>query len=265
MSKNIVIGNSNPKVIKKALKANTAATSLSILSCNVSYEEAKAIAEILKENHTLTSVDLSFNNIGYKGAKLIAEALKENHTLTSINLSFNNISYKGVKLIAEALKKNHTLTSVNLGSEQHNNTCNDYISRNKMLVKKLADFLFNNFVKENVPSLEKSHSLLKHYQVADKRLLEEYIKELTDTLPSNAPDNHKNKVKKLSTRIESFINDNYFNLDLVCKAHKDQTNIISLLPKEVRSYITSFLNPHSLWNETNNDFEMETSLIGLVA
>ena len=222
MSKNIVIGNSNPKVIKKALKANTAATSLSILSCNVSYEEAKAIAEILKENHTLTSI--------------------------------------------------------NLGSEQHNNTCNDYISRNKMLVKKLADFLFNNFVKENVPSLEKSHSLLKHYQVADKRLLEEYIKELTDTLPSDASDNLKNKVKQLSTRIESFINDNYFNLDLVCKAHKDQTNIISLLPKEVRSYITSFLNPHSLWNETNldtqlstplnetnNDFEMETSLIGLVA
>jgi hypothetical protein len=42
MSKNIVIGNSNPKVIKNALKANTAATSLSILSCNVSYEEAQA-------------------------------------------------------------------------------------------------------------------------------------------------------------------------------------------------------------------------------
>ena len=64
MSKNIVIGNSNPEVIKNALKDNTAATSLTILGCNVSYEEAQAIAEILKENHTLTSIDLNGNNIG---------------------------------------------------------------------------------------------------------------------------------------------------------------------------------------------------------
>ena len=81
---------------------NTAATSLSILSCNVSYEEAKAIAEILKENHTLTSIKLNDNNIGYKGAKAIREALKENHTLTSINLRGNRMDYKGTKAIAEA-------------------------------------------------------------------------------------------------------------------------------------------------------------------
>ncbi|KAF9301714.1 hypothetical protein BGZ74_006368, partial [Mortierella antarctica] len=97
-----------------ALKANSALTTLELLSNEIGYDGARVLAEVLKSNPTLTTLTLEDNSIGDNGAQALSEALKTNSTLTTLWLGSNNIGDKGAEALSEVLKTNSTLTTLDL-------------------------------------------------------------------------------------------------------------------------------------------------------
>ena len=110
------IGAVGAAALAKALKTNSAITSLSLFYNAIGTAGAEALADALKTNNAITGLNLASNSIGAAGARALAEALKTNKALTNLNLMHNAIADEGARALAGALRSNSVLTDLYLGS-----------------------------------------------------------------------------------------------------------------------------------------------------
>lgn len=152
--------------------------------------------------------------------------------ITKLNLG--DIWYKSIgKEVAEAIEER--------------------VNHNKSLVQKLAKFIYDKFSIGKNPEIDvKDCSAFKFYQAADKELLGTHLQELTKDS------------KGILSKVENYINDNYFALTGVCKQIQPQeitdTTHISRLPVEIMEYIfSSKEQQYSLWEVklTGGVFEVD--------
>ena len=90
--------------------------SQSLLSIEITSDEAKMIGEAIKVNKTLKKLDVYHNSISDDGAAAISDGLKCNISLQELNMSLNKITSEGAKMIGEAIKMNKILQKLDICS-----------------------------------------------------------------------------------------------------------------------------------------------------
>lgn len=268
------IGTEGAKAIAEALKSNSALTKLGIEYNEICAEGAAALADALQSNSTITNIELGSNNIGIKGANVLAVSLKTNYIITHFSMDFNGVegSIKdssldsidhGKALIAkltsflqypsiDSLDQDKSLITklTNLLECLVEKSIEASIDRNKSLVTKLANFLVDEFTNEantfntlgDPKKMQDYHAKLKFYQAVNKELLRASVQSAYEL-----KGNKNHSFATLSHNVDSYINDNYFELRSVHKNSCNKEVAISALPKFISHHIFSFLGSRSLW------------------
>lgn len=169
------------------------------------YDRVYKLIEALKVNNSISIIDLGRINIGYEEVQALVFALNEGYFpfLTTLNLSDKSIEVAGIKALVTCLETKNlpSLTNLDLGVAKPNTLYEDpmlerseivvienviwnhereklqyYIQHNKELVKKLADFIYENFSLNEMPTLAlDQYYTLKFYQTTNKVLLNDYL------------------------------------------------------------------------------------------
>ena len=100
--------------ISRALKLNTALTTLDLANSNVGDTGASSLARALRKNRTLTWLGLSNNKVGDGGARALASALGADSGLVQLHLQHNVIDDDGAGSLALALTRNARLEWLSL-------------------------------------------------------------------------------------------------------------------------------------------------------
>ena len=135
----------------------------------------------LYNNTTVKKLDLSCNNITDNGAVIISDCLKHNSTLQTLDISHNKIADNGIKAIGDSLKHRNTLKEPSFSQDLKN-------------FQEIGDFFGLNYVNFSGNSTSPwyvycmiiRHSCVKSLVLDADEGMNEYIKELTDSLHANA-------------------------------------------------------------------------------
>ena len=90
-------------------------TELLLSNQNIGNSEIRVLARALEKNLGVQVLDLSINQIGDEGAVVLAKALEKNQSLQKLNLWENQIGDVGTQALANALEKNKALQLLSLG------------------------------------------------------------------------------------------------------------------------------------------------------